>query len=130
MGCPDPGSHSLPPFRTSPGACPPVEEVRPVRPLSYQLSCDITDWFHKKLKVSPAILDCLVELIKTTQYLQQTRMSHASCPYQLAIFSYMWHYGNASRPNMCSVGLGMHWTVIIRPYCCLVAFLALYDKQS
>ena len=111
--------------------CPPVKKSGQLDLYLTNFQCDHTDWFRKKLKVSSAIFDHLVELIKDyTIFYNNSHVPQHPIHIQLAIFLiHVGHYGNASLPEYVAQWAGVCiGTVINTTYCCLVAFLALHDK--
>ena len=87
--------------------------------------------FRKKLRVSPVVFDRLVELIENNDiFHNNSNVPQLPVSTQLTIFLVcVGHYGNASAPEYVAQWAGVSvGTVINVTYCCLVAFLSLYNE--
>ncbi len=112
-------------------ARPPVKKLGQLILYLSDYQHDHPHLFQKRLRVSPLIFDCLVELIKDHNIFHNNTHCPQHPPHvQLAIFLLrVGHYGNASSPEYVAQWAGVSvGTVINVTYCCLIAFLALHDK--
>jgi hypothetical protein len=134
MGCPDPGSRRFFTYSAGPGGMSTRDSVKKSSQLDLYLTdfqCDHPDRFRKKLRVSPLVFDCLVELIDDhVIFHNNSNIPQHPPAIQLAIFLVrVGHYGNASAPKYVAQWAGVCvGTVINATYRCLVAFLALHDE--
>jgi hypothetical protein len=111
--------------------CPPVKKSGQLDLYLTDFRCDHPGRFRKKLRVSPAVFDRLVELIENHDiFHNNSNIPQLPVPIQLAIFLVrVGHYGNASAPEYVAQWAGVSvGTVINATYRCLVAFLALHDE--
>ena len=112
-------------------ACPPVKKSGQLDLYLTNFRRDHPNRFRKKLRVSPVVFDCLMELIEDHGiFHNNSHVPQHPVPIQLAIFLVrVGHYGNASSPEYVAQWAGVCiGTVINATYRCLVAFLALYNE--
>jgi hypothetical protein len=112
-------------------AFPPVKKQGQLDLYLTHFRSDHPGRFQKKLRVSPAVFDCLVELIEGHNiFHNNSNVPQLPVPTQLAILLVrLGHYGNASAPEYVAQWAGVSvGTVINATYRCLVAFLALHDE--
>jgi hypothetical protein len=111
--------------------CPPVQKLGQLSLYLTNFRHDHPDRFRKKLRVSPPVFDCLVELIEDNGVFHNNSNipQHPIC-IQLTIFLVrLGHYSNASSPEYVAQWAGVCIGMVINATNrCLVAFLALHDE--
>jgi hypothetical protein len=110
---------------------PPVKKLGQLTLYLNDFRLDHPDRFRKKLRVSPAVFDRLVDLIEGHHVFQNnSHVPQYPVPVQLAILLVrLGHYGNASSPEDVAQWAGVCvGTVINATNRCLVAFLSLHDE--
>lgn len=112
-------------------ASPPVEKLGQLGIYLYNYRGKHPGRFRKKLRVTPAVFDRLVELIQDHDiFHNNSNVPQLPVNTQLAIFLVrVGHYGNASSPEDVAQFAGVSvGTVINATYRCLIAFLARHDE--